>query len=1202
MGKQRAACARVDWFRTRLVGGGGGGMKTPRLATGFRLGLAAAVGLTLALAALLLLMPAGTQAAGDVSVGTKGIVLAWDELSPLEGTTTGSEIMLRLGTQPTDTVTVALSGSANTNATGVTCANTHKLCIDSDGVSGTKSNTSLTFTTSDWDTNQTFDIYAQADADKTDESITLTLTPSGGGYGGSEAATVAVTIRDDDKNTLVFTGLTDMAIEVGEGTSTSKFSVALSANPSSTVTVDITSSNTAISVNKPSLTFTNSNGTTAQEVTINARADLNYASNTYYLRVKASGSDDTRTRGYSIAVTVKDTGLSPLGLVIPENVGGVGFAYMDETGDDSTRTFTLKLGSAPADGKDVTVGIGLLNQDDKRVVTLNKNKMTFTSENYNNAQRVNITAVVDKDAKDDEVTLRLVASQDGPFDGLWREVSLIVEDNSKDLEIEVRRNGQKLDKLITGPATVTAKVRLPVEPRNPVTVTPTISPTGSVTASIADNGLFTLQNWDEEKDLTLTVGNVPAGGVTVTLTAESGAGWSYNDYDDETRSFGVFSLTPPTATISDPSDSNVVKVTFSEPLGACGSFYTWGRNKEALCSSTVRSYTERPGRIIWIVDMAVARVRTGELNTKVGDDIWTTTTISDDGKVATITPRFIPSGTEEVMVLVNDNWWGVASGRNGLSTYKVVTPRSTQATATLHHPTTDDYITVGIKPSRAMGAAGNAWTLVPVIWKTGDSQAVWVDPTNKELKMRFGWNGIGRTSLVNRINSWPPGFIVTSSSSGGYYDWIDGEHASDLYSSVRFSGGSGPNTPAVNNAPVISNAIPDQTVAVGGYVDVPLAGVFRDPDGQPVGHAAWSSDRTVATLKVNSNRVRVTGHKAGVATINVRGVDASNAFVTDTFTVTVVARAGNSPPLPESIDPGNEPPVPVQPGNSPPVLPGLQLLGAPEATPEPEEADFDGQTLAVKHVTADSTACLDVKYGHASNGQDVWTWDCNNSDAQKWTFEKRTTGDYAGSYRLVSKLAGGAYCLDNLGDFTTSDRMGIWSCVGDTHWSVAYQSVDIAASGDGYTLTFTNGSSSVWLVTDRTSSNRRGGANQTTVSGSAGASAVWQFDGDDVVSGGEGDDTLDGGLGDDTYTGGAGADRFVFSLDGPGDKIITDFDASEGDVIVLSAAPSGRSWPLVANIVASVVAEGAQHYVYTLHDGLTVETDTPLRTADFVVE
>ena len=177
------------------------------------------------------------------------------------------------------------------------------------------------------------------------------------------------------------------------------------------------------------------------------------------------------------------------------------------------------------------------------------------------------------------------------------------------------------------------------------------------------------------------------------------------------------------------------------------------------------------------------------------------------------------------------------------------------------------------------------------------------------------------------------------------------------------------------------------------------------------------------------------------------------------------------------------------------MLPGAQLIGSqsPGSGSESSSPDFDGQTHAVKHVTDDSTACLDVSYGNATDGQDVWTWDCNNTDAQKWRFEKRTAGDYKDSYRLVSTIGSDTHCLDNRGDFTTSDRMGVWQCVSDTHGAAANQSVTIAASGDGYTITFTNGSSSVWLVTDRESDNTKGGANQTTVSGSPAAEAIWRI-------------------------------------------------------------------------------------------------------------
>ena len=107
--------------------------------------------------------------------------------------------------------------------------------------------------------------------------------------------------------------------------------------------------------------------------------------------------------------------------------------------------------------------------------------------------------------------------------------------------------------------------------------------------------------------------------------------------------------------------------------------------------------------------------------------------------------------------------------------------------------------------------------------------------------------------------------------------------------------------------------------------------------------------------------------------------------------------------------------------------------------------------------------------------------------------------------------------------------------------------------------------------------------------------------GNDVLSGGPDDDELIGGKGDDTYTGGPDADSFVFAAWGKGDKIITDFDPcfSRRDYIVLKASPR---WSTVADIIASEVQEPDGFTVYTLRRGLTVETNTPLRAEDFVVE
>ena len=66
--------------------------------------------------------------------------------------------------------------------------------------------TSLSFTTTTWDTAQTVTVTAAEDNDTADETVTLTHTAAGGGYAG-ETRTLAVTVDDDDELAQV-TGVT----------------------------------------------------------------------------------------------------------------------------------------------------------------------------------------------------------------------------------------------------------------------------------------------------------------------------------------------------------------------------------------------------------------------------------------------------------------------------------------------------------------------------------------------------------------------------------------------------------------------------------------------------------------------------------------------------------------------------------------------------------------------------------------------------------------------------------------------------------------------------------------------------------------------------------------------------------------------------------------------------------------------------------
>ncbi|WP_161787409.1 ricin-type beta-trefoil lectin domain protein [Endozoicomonas numazuensis] len=66
-----------------------------------------------------------------------------------------------------------------------------------------------------------------------------------------------------------------------------------------------------------------------------------------------------------------------------------------------------------------------------------------------------------------------------------------------------------------------------------------------------------------------------------------------------------------------------------------------------------------------------------------------------------------------------------------------------------------------------------------------------------------------------------------------------------------------------------------------------------------------------------------------------------------------------------------------------------------------------------------SNLCLDVEGGNRDNGTNVRLWECNGSDAQKWTY------DSANGF-LRSKLG---KCLDNRGQTFSNGEIVIWECL-----------------------------------------------------------------------------------------------------------------------------------------------------------------------------
>ena len=83
-----------------------------------------------------------------------GVTVSTTALTVTEQDTTGGSYTVVLDTEPTATVTVTVAGHSGTDVT--------------------PDPTTLTFTTSNWDTAQTVTVTAGDDADTTDDSVTLT--------------------------------------------------------------------------------------------------------------------------------------------------------------------------------------------------------------------------------------------------------------------------------------------------------------------------------------------------------------------------------------------------------------------------------------------------------------------------------------------------------------------------------------------------------------------------------------------------------------------------------------------------------------------------------------------------------------------------------------------------------------------------------------------------------------------------------------------------------------------------------------------------------------------------------------------------------------------------------------------------------------------------------------------------------------------
>jgi hypothetical protein len=122
----------------------------------------------------------------------------------------------------------------------------------------------LVFTAADWNLGRSVRVTALDDADAADVATVVTLAAN-----GLASVAVAVSVRDDDTLAIV---ASPASLQIGEGTSAT-LSITLTAQPSTTTQVDITSSDPRITVSPSTVTFTAGTYTLPREVSVVADID-----------------------------------------------------------------------------------------------------------------------------------------------------------------------------------------------------------------------------------------------------------------------------------------------------------------------------------------------------------------------------------------------------------------------------------------------------------------------------------------------------------------------------------------------------------------------------------------------------------------------------------------------------------------------------------------------------------------------------------------------------------------------------------------------------------------------------------------------------------------------------------------------------------------------------------------------------------------
>ncbi len=276
---------------------------------------------------------------------------------------------VRLNSEPTADVTIPVA-SSNTNEATVSPAN-------------------LTFTASDWDTDQTVTVtgvdgFGGAGNDVAYNVNLGAAASADGGYNGLVIASVSgINLHNDSFGVAVRSTCQDTSTSEGGGTGT--FYATLRSQPTADVVVTVNSSDTTEGTIAGTYTFTNANWFTRQSVTITGvNDDIDDGDIAFSLSFTGASADGNFNGGLTGSLNLTNVDNDSAALVITPVVPPLPLTTTEAGG---TAQFTVRLATEPT----AAVSVSFASTDGTEGAVTAGSPASFDNTNWNVPQTITVT-------------------------------------------------------------------------------------------------------------------------------------------------------------------------------------------------------------------------------------------------------------------------------------------------------------------------------------------------------------------------------------------------------------------------------------------------------------------------------------------------------------------------------------------------------------------------------------------------------------------------------------------------------------------------------------------------------------------------------------------------------------------------------------------------------------------------------------------